>query len=228
MPKKTKVQRKRLVEDTDEQALAAFLAEREARTEALDQHEAEETGRRPRGRPSTYQDSYARMARIICSKGGTDADLSEAFSVSITQIQHWQTMHPEFGAAVRYGKAEVFDPKVERALAQRALGYTIDCEEVKVNKDGDVIRYPIRKHFPPDVTACIFWLKNRQPKKWRDVWKIDHSGKVSTEGLTAEQILNEIRQEAATLGLSLPKQTTNSTVGVATFPKPNGSNGTKH
>ena len=21
---------------------------------------------------------------------------------------------------------------------------------------------------PPDTTACIFWLKNRQPDKWRD------------------------------------------------------------
>lgn len=24
------------------------------------------------------------------------------------------------------------------------------------------------EHFPPDTTAMIFWLKNRQPDKWRD------------------------------------------------------------
>ena len=25
-----------------------------------------------------------------------------------------------------------------------------------------------REHVPPDVTACIFWLKNRRPDLWRD------------------------------------------------------------
>ena len=24
------------------------------------------------------------------------------------------------------------------------------------------------EHFPPDPTSMIFWLKNRQPDKWRD------------------------------------------------------------
>jgi hypothetical protein len=27
---------------------------------------------------------------------------------------------------------------------------------------------PLTKHYPPDTTACIFWLKNRKPKEWRD------------------------------------------------------------
>jgi hypothetical protein len=26
---------------------------------------------------------------------------------------------------------------------------------------------------PPNVTACIFWLKNRRPDRWRDVQNID-------------------------------------------------------
>jgi hypothetical protein len=28
---------------------------------------------------------------------------------------------------------------------------------------------------PPDVTAGIFWLKNRDPARWRDAWKIDQT-----------------------------------------------------
>ncbi|EFB1429709.1 terminase, partial [Escherichia coli] len=28
------------------------------------------------------------------------------------------------------------------------------------------------KYYPPDTTAAIFWLKNRQKDKWRD--KVDH------------------------------------------------------
>jgi hypothetical protein len=27
---------------------------------------------------------------------------------------------------------------------------------------------------PPDVTAAIFWLKNRDPKNWRDTQQMEH------------------------------------------------------
>jgi hypothetical protein len=26
----------------------------------------------------------------------------------------------------------------------------------------------LTKHYPPDTTACIFWLKNRKPREWRN------------------------------------------------------------
>ena len=28
---------------------------------------------------------------------------------------------------------------------------------------------------PPDVTAGIFWLKNRDPAHWRDAWQLEHT-----------------------------------------------------
>jgi hypothetical protein len=36
---------------------------------------------------------------------------------------------------------------------------------------GVVNAIPTTKHYLPDTTACIFWLKNRRPKEWRD--KVD-------------------------------------------------------
>ena len=33
---------------------------------------------------------------------------------------------------------------------------------------------PMSSHMPPDVTACIFWMKNRMPERWRDVQNVDH------------------------------------------------------
>jgi hypothetical protein len=33
---------------------------------------------------------------------------------------------------------------------------------------------PYVEHMPPDVTACIFWMKNRMPERWRDVQNVDH------------------------------------------------------
>lgn len=31
---------------------------------------------------------------------------------------------------------------------------------------------PTIKHYPPDTVAGIFWLKNRQPDKWREKQEI--------------------------------------------------------
>src|ERR1700719_3308547 len=33
---------------------------------------------------------------------------------------------------------------------------------------------PYVEHMPPDTTACIFWMKNRMPEKWRDVQNVVH------------------------------------------------------
>jgi hypothetical protein len=58
------------------------------------------------------------------------------------------------------GKAEA-DNRVERSLYERANGYSYDAFKIFRTKDGDIIRAPYREHVPPDITACIFWLKNR-------------------------------------------------------------------
>jgi len=34
----------------------------------------------------------------------------------------------------------------------------------------------VKKHVAPDVTACIFWLKNRRPAEWRDKVQQEISG----------------------------------------------------
>lgn len=171
------------------------------------------------GRPSSFNESFIPIAEKMCSLGATDADLADAFGVSTVTIQNWQSKYPEFKTAIALGKAEVFDPKVERALAQLALGYSVDIEEVKITKDGDEIRYDIRKHYPPNVTACIFWLKNRKPEMWRDTY--DHNHTSSDAEKPSEQLLAEIRAEAEELGLLK-----NTAAGVA---PPTGLNGkTKH
>lgn len=180
--------------------------------------EDEPEEKRGPGAPPKYKPEYAKIAKILCEHGATDPELADAFDCSTTAIQNWMSKHPEFGEAVRFGKAAVFDPKVERALAQRAVGYAVDCEEVKVTKDGGIIRYPIRKHFAPDVTACIFWLKNRNPKAWRDVQSHDH--KFDWTGKSSQELLEEIQREAAELGIELPSL--EQPLGI----KPNGKGST--
>jgi hypothetical protein len=67
------------------------------------------------------------------------------------------------------------DARVERSLYQRAVGYSYDAVKIFCKKDGEIFEAPYVEHVPPDVTACIFWLKNRDPAHWRDAWQVDHT-----------------------------------------------------
>jgi hypothetical protein len=62
--------------------------------------------------------------------------------------------------SLKVGKEEA-DARIERSLYRRAVGYSFKSEKIFCNKDGEVTRVPIVEHMPPDVTAQIFWLKNR-------------------------------------------------------------------
>lgn len=98
--------------------------------------------------------------------------------ISERSLTDWKDRFPSISAALKKGKAPV-DMEVENALLKRALGY--DYEEVIVETDESTgtprtHTKRITKHMPPDVTAQIFWLKNRRPDKWRD--KQDISGTV--------------------------------------------------
>jgi hypothetical protein len=91
------------------------------------------------------------------------------------------------------GKAEA-DNRVERSLYERANGYSYDAEKIFCDKNGKVTRVPYREHVPPDVTAGIFWLKNRDPAHWRDAWQVAHTlGKyiISDRPMTAEEWIKE-------------------------------------
>lgn len=60
------------------------------------------------------------------------------------------------------------DLQVENALLKRALGYDYE-ETVTVELTGGRKQTrKMTKHMAADVTAQIFWLKNRRPDRWRD------------------------------------------------------------
>jgi len=122
------------------------------------------------GRPSSYRPEYAEQARKLCELGATDKDLADFFEVAISTVNLWKTKHPEFSESLKVGKAAA-DDRVENSLYHRAVGYTFDAVKI-FQHQGQVIEAPYREHVPPDVTAQIFWLKNRRKAEWRD--KIDH------------------------------------------------------
>ena len=96
--------------------------------------------------------------------GLTDEQIANNIGVARETIYRWKNAHPEFEKILRRSKA-VVDIQVENALLKRALGY--DTTEQFTDADGN--KKEVKKQIPPDVTAQIFWLKNRKPQEWRDL-----------------------------------------------------------
>lgn len=129
----------------------------------------------PAGRPSEYDpDKTAKQAKKACLMGATDKDLADFFEVSEKTINNWKHEHPEFLQSIKDGK-EIADSNVAKSLYERANGY--EHPEVHVsNYQGEITLTELTKHYPPDTTAGIFWMKNRQPHKWRDRKQTEVSG----------------------------------------------------
>lgn len=116
-------------------------------------------------RPTSYKPEYAKQAEVACRLGATDRDLAELFSVSTVTINAWKSQFPEFLNSLKMDK-QAADERVERSLYQRALGYSHEEDDIRA-VNGEIVITPTIKHYPPDTTACIFWLKNRMPEKYR-------------------------------------------------------------
>jgi hypothetical protein len=70
---------------------------------------------------------------------------------------------------------DIADANVGKSLYDRAMGYSHPEDKIFVH-NGETIIVPTTKHYPPDTASAIFWLKNRQPAKWRDTQNIELSG----------------------------------------------------
>lgn len=95
--------------------------------------------------------------------GLTDEQIADNIGISTSTLYDWKKKYPEFSEALKKGK-EIVDREVENALLKSALGFYY--EEQSVTNKGDVVT--LKKYEKPNVTALIFWLKNRKPDVWRD------------------------------------------------------------
>lgn len=98
--------------------------------------------------------------------GLTDEQIAHNMGIASSTLYDWKKRHPEISESLKRGKA-VVDRLVENALLKRALGYRYD----EVTLENGVETKRVTKEVAPDVTAQIFWLKNRKPGYWRDKWE---------------------------------------------------------
>lgn len=118
--------------------------------------------------------------------GLTDEQIAHNIGISRSTLNEWKNKFPDISDTLKRGK-EVVDRLVENALLKRALGYSY----TEVTKESGVITKEVTKEVHPDVTAQIFWLKNRKPDEWRDKQNIEHSGE------TGVKIVNDIPRNSS-------------------------------
>ena len=123
----------------------------------------------------------------IASEGYTLAEIADVLGVSDRTIYAWIKEIPKFSQTLKMGK-HIADKRVEDSLYKRALGYEyteVKTEDVEINTANESIKLPAqkitrtKKLIVPDVTAQIFWLKNRKPDEWRDKREVEQSGELT-------------------------------------------------
>lgn len=163
------------------------------------------------GRKSKYHSHVEPKLLLVkawARDGLTIEQIAEKLGVANSTFFDYKNKFPELSEALKKGQ-EVADVEVENALFKRAVGYRYDevTREAARELDEDTGEYKtvmaetkrVTKEVQPDVTAQIFWLKNRRPDKWRDKQEIGHSGQVEVnnplQGLTTDELRKLIRDD---------------------------------
>ena len=146
------------------------------------------SGNKGGGRKSDYKKEYIEWVEKLAKLGATDVQLAEAFEVSEQTINNWKKEHEEFNLALKKGKL-LADANVAESLYHRALGYSHPAVKI-MTAGGAIEQVPYTEHYPPDTAAAIFWLKNRQPKKWRD--KPEEGGNAAELSATLSELIEKL------------------------------------
>ena len=127
------------------------------------------------GRPTRYKKAFDELAYNYSLLGATDKEIASFLDIAVSTLNNWKKDHPRFMESIKKGKVQA-DAEVSAKLFHRAKGY--EHKETKVfNQQGEIITHDVVKHYAPDPTAAIFWLKNRQPDKWKDRKEVDNNVK---------------------------------------------------
>lgn len=118
------------------------------------------------GRKTPFKEEFIGLALNYALLGATDVEMADFFGVSEKTLNTWKKQHPEFLQSLKKGKFQA-DSIVASKLFHRAKGYSHPDVHI-TNYKGDITKTNITKYYPPDTLAAIFWLKNRQPEKWRE------------------------------------------------------------
>lgn len=107
--------------------------------------------------------------------GLTLQEIADNLGIALSTLCNYKNQYPELNEALKKGVDESLYT-VENALFKAACGYYYTEEEM--TKSGNIVE--LTKYAKPNITACIFYLKNKAPNgKWRDKQEHDVNANVA-------------------------------------------------
>lgn len=149
------------------------------------------------GRPTKYNPKYhVPWVRALMREGLTVDEVAEEIGVHRDTIYEWSNKHEEFSDAINEGRSQA-DSMVSDSLFRKALGGTYTETRMIGTPTGNGGVAPskvekVTREVAPDTAAAIFWLKNRQPDKWRDKREVETVLKEETIADELSQTLKDI------------------------------------
>lgn len=123
--------------------------------------------------------------------GLSEAQIAKNLGISYMTFRRAKK-DPDFGEQISEAliqTKDVVDMEVENMLLKRARGYEYDEVTEEYEMGVLVKRKVTHKMVVPDTSAQIFWLKNRQPDKWRDRREVDNTVAL----VKLDEVLGEIK-----------------------------------
>lgn len=145
------------------------------------------------GNASKYSPDMPERAKGLALLGYTNAEIAQTFGIALSTFYEWKKIYPELSDAIKEG-GSIIDVQVAQALYKRTQGYMVTEEKTEQSENG-IKTTVAEKHIPADTTAMIFWLKNRQPKQWRDKQEVDHSSSDGTMSPSTKELSDEELEE---------------------------------
>jgi hypothetical protein len=127
---------------------------------------------------------HAQLILWMSRSGLTGEEIAAELGISKKTLYTWKKTHQEVDEALSRGR-DWFDATVETRLYQNATGFktTAKHQEFAIDPttgERTLVSETVNvNEHPPNTTAQIFWLKNRQPTKWRDKHEVDLSADIS-------------------------------------------------
>lgn len=121
--------------------------------------------------------------RVCWVLGATDEELSRVLDITVEELESLKANDADFARWVRLGQ-RIAEAEVTERLYRLALGFRQKVTRSYLpHGETQPVIATYDEEVPPDRTACVHWLRNRQPKLW---------GKVSDVEYTAANVLDEI------------------------------------
>ena len=116
-------------------------------------------------------------------EGISHEELANRIGINRTTLYSWIQRCPEIEDAIKQGQERTVQ-YIENALMKKINGYTLrDTKRYKTtDKDGNIVeRIEVtEKEVGPDTSAIIYALKVKDPDRWNEKIRMEHSGRVDS------------------------------------------------